>query len=225
MFTSIAPHYDFLNHLLSLNLDRRWRRVAARLALDGAAAPPRLLDLCTGTGDLALELARRSPQARIAGLDFVLPMLERLAAKTRRAGLAARIHPLCGDGFHLPYRDAAFDAVTVAFGLRNLSPVEPAIDEVARVLRPGGRFVILEFALPKRGLWARLYALYFFRVLPKIGKWISRTSAYTYLPASVAVFLEPPELSATLLRHGFAEAAWRPLAGGVLAVHVARRAK
>jgi demethylmenaquinone methyltransferase/2-methoxy-6-polyprenyl-1,4-benzoquinol methylase len=224
MFTSIAPHYDLLNHLLSLNLDRRWRRRTARTALEGLARP-RVLDLCTGTGDLALEIARRAPEAAIDGLDFVFPMLERMRRKVRRAGLDGRIRTVCGDGFHLPYRDGAFDAVTVAFGLRNLSPPDEAIDEVGRVLRPGGRFVILEFALPKRGLWARVYSFYFFRVLPKLGKWISGTSAYSYLPASVALFPEPPALSAMLEAHGFTDARRHPLAGGVLALHVAIRRK
>lgn len=223
MFTSIAPRYDLLNHLLSLNQDRRWRRVATHVALEGFDGP-RVLDLCAGTGDLALELAGRSDEARVVALDFVHPMLVRAAEKIRKAGAAERIRPICGDALRLPFRDHSFDLVTMAFGLRNLSPVESALEEAARVLRPGGRIVVLEFAMPERGLWRRLYAFYFFRILPKIGKWISGTSAYSYLPASVALFHEPKRLGEALERHGFADARRLALTGGVVAVHSARRA-
>ena len=223
MFGSITPRYDFLNHLLSLNLDRRWRRKAAELAFEGMTRP-RVLDLCAGTGDLAIELARRCAEARIVALDFVAPMLERARDKCRNAGLADRVLPLCGDALRLPFCDGAFDVVAVAFGLRNISPVEAALSEAARVIRPGGRLLILEFALPARGLWRRLYGFYFFRILPKIGRWISGTSAYSYLPASVALFPEPDRLGEMLGAFGFVEARWRPLAGGAVALHTARMA-
>jgi len=233
MFASIAPRYDLLNHLLSLNLDRRWRRTAAQMAFgvgrrDAAFSlldcpqPPRVLDLCAGTGDLAIELARHCPEAHVVALDFVKPMLDRGRAKSLRAGMGDRIHVLCGDAFQLPFRAHSFDVLAVAFGLRNLSPVEAALTEAARVIRPGGRLVILEFAMPARRLWRWLYGLYFFRVVPKIGRWISGTSAYSYLPASVALFLEPARLTETLGRLGFVDAQWRALAGGAAAVHVAR---
>ena len=220
MFSSIARHYDLLNHLLSLNLDRRWRRVAARAAVENLTRP-RVLDVCAGTGDLALELARQCPRASVVAVDFVVPMLERGRMKFRRAALDNRIRDLCGDALRLPFRDRSFDAMAVAFGLRNVAPVERALAEAARVLRPGGRLVILEFALPARGLWRRLYGFYFFRILPKIGRWISGTAAYSYLPASVALFPEPDRLRETLEQHGFVNAHWRPLAGGAVAIHVA----
>ena len=222
MFTSVAPQYDLLNHLLSLNRDHRWRRVATRAALEGLHSP-RVLDLCAGTGDLALEMARQCVGAKVVAADFVVPMLARAAEKIRRAGAAGRIAPLCADALYLPFRAASFDVVTMAFGLRNLSPVERALDEAARVLRPGGRIVILEFSMPLPGLWRRVYAFYFFRVLPKIGRWVSGTSAYSYLPASVALFHEPERLAEGLAQHGFVDAHWQPLTGGVVAVHSARR--
>jgi len=232
MFDSVAPRYDLLNHLLSLNLDRRWRRAATQAAfgtppaeadptrLDGRR-PLQVLDLCAGTGDLALELVRRSPAARVIALDFVEPMLQRSRARVQSLGLTDRIFPLCGDALQMPFRDGSFDLLTVAFGLRNLSPLERALDEAARVLRPGGRIVILEFALPTRGVWGWFYRFYFFRVLPRIGRWISGTSAYSYLPASVALFPEPAQWSTMLEGHGFVEARWRSLAGGAVALHTA----
>lgn len=222
MFGSIAHRYDLLNHLLSLNLDRRWRRRAARFVCNGHDSP-RVLDLCAGTGDLSLEVARRGAGARVVALDFVAPMLEIAAEKIERAGAGGRVVPVCGDGLCLPFRDGTFDALTVAFGVRNLSSLESGIAEMARVLRPGGRLAVLEFSLPKSGLWRRLYAFYFFRVLPKLGKRISGTSAYSYLPASVATFPEPAELSELLRRAGFEGTQWRSLAGGAVALHTARK--
>ena len=223
MFGAITPRYDLLNHLLSLNLDRRWRRKAAELAFEGLRRP-RVLDLCAGTGDLAIELARHCSDAWIVALDFVAPMLERARDKCRKVNLADRVHPLCGDALRLPFRDRTFDLLAVAFGLRNTSPIEAALSEAARVIRPGGRLLILEFSLPARGFWRRLYGFYFYRILPKIGRWISGTSAYSYLPASVALFPEPDRLREMLGRSGFVEAEWRPLAGGAVALHTARMA-
>lgn len=223
MFTAVAPRYDLLNHVLSLNLDRRWRRAAARTAFDGLERPF-ILDLCAGTGDLAIELAGHCPEARIVALDVAVPMLERARAKVRRAAVSGAILPLCGDALCLPFRDGSFDLLTVAFGLRNLSPLERALDEAARVIRPGGRLVALEFALPERGLWRRLYGFYFFRVLPRIGNWISGTSAYSYLSRSVAVFPAPQQLGELLESHGFVETHSQLLAGGAVALHSASRA-
>jgi demethylmenaquinone methyltransferase/2-methoxy-6-polyprenyl-1,4-benzoquinol methylase len=222
MFDAVAPRYDFLNHLLSLNQDRRWRRVAARRGLVGLARPV-VLDLCAGTGDLALELARVRCDAQIVALDFVAPMLARARSKIAAVGAAGRIAVACGDALRLPFGDNHFDLLTIAFGLRNLAPVDSALREMARVLRPGGRLVILEFALPEGGVWGRVYGFYLFRVLPLIGNWISGTSAYSYLPASVDRFPAPRPLQKVIEEAGFVEAQWQPLAGGVLAVHTAER--
>ena len=224
MFVSVAPDYDLLNHLLSLNLDRRWRRAAAQTAFDGLKRPF-VLDLCAGTGDLAVELAGHCPDALIVALDFATPMLERARAKIHRVGLPGLILPLCGDAICLPFRDGSFDLLTVAFGLRNLSPLERALDEAVRVIRPGGRLVALEFALPERGLWQHLYGFYLFHVLPRIGNWISGTSAYSYLPRSVSLFPTPQRLTKLLESHGFVEAESRLLAGGAVAIHTARTAR
>lgn len=234
MFTTVAPRYDFLNHLLSLNFDRRWRIRAAQAALEGFERP-HVLDLCAGTGDLALELARQSPQAHVVALDFVEPMLRRAAAKAQdiaRIGRIGHIGPIgsmrpmcfcCGDALQLPFPDGSFDALTVAFGLRNLSPIEGALGEMARVIRTGGRVVILEFALPQKGLWRRIYSFYFFRILPKVVRWISGTSAYSYLPASVILFPEPSRLSEMLGQQGLGSAQWKPLSGGTVGLYVASK--
>jgi len=221
MFRAIVPRYDLLNHLLSFGLDCLWRRAAARAALNGTARPL-VLDLCAGTGDLALEIARRCPGARVVALDFVPEMLEKAAEKSARRGLSGRIEPLCADALRLPFGAGVFDLVTMAFGLRNISPPEGALAEARRVLRPGGRLVVLEFALPARGVWRRLYSFYFFRILPRIGRLISGSSAYEYLPASVESFADPPRLRAMIEGQGFAGAEWRVLAGGAVALHRAR---
>jgi demethylmenaquinone methyltransferase/2-methoxy-6-polyprenyl-1,4-benzoquinol methylase len=223
MFASIAPRYDLLNHLLSLNLDRRWRRQAAHAVLDGLTNP-RILDLCAGTGDLALAIMRRNAATQLVALDFVHEMLRIGRTKIVRAGESGHITVVCGDALQLPFEAAGFDGLTVAFGVRNLSSVEGGLVEMARVLRAGGRLVILEFMLPRGGLWRRLYAFHFFRVLPQVGRWISGdSSAYNYLPESVAAFAEPEDLSEMIIGAGFEEATWRPLAGGAVALHTARR--
>ncbi|MBM3334090.1 bifunctional demethylmenaquinone methyltransferase/2-methoxy-6-polyprenyl-1,4-benzoquinol methylase UbiE [Candidatus Sumerlaeota bacterium] len=220
MFSSVASRYDLLNHLLSLDLDRRWRRKAAAVAFNGRT-PALVLDLCAGTGDMALALARQCDGAKIIALDFARPMLERARAKINEAGLADRLVAICGDALRLPFADHSFDLLTVAFGLRNVSPIEAALREAARVVRPGGQMVILEFALPPRGLWRRLYGFYFFHILPMIGRWISGTSAYAYLAESVALFPQPDGFRQLLAEHGFVNAQWRPLACGAVALHTA----
>ncbi len=224
MFASVAPRYDLLNHLLSLNLDRLWRRRLARWAAEAAPCGGReggfrILDVGAGTGDLSLALARQFPRAQITALDFVEPMLERLRGKTAKRREGGRIVAVCGDALQLPFADHSFDLVVSAFGVRNLSPVGDALREMARVLRPGGQLLILDFALPKYRLWAAVYRFYFFRILPKIGRWLSGTSAYTYLPASVALFAEPDQLAGMIRHEGFPDVQWRSMAGGAVAIH------
>ncbi|PYP72571.1 MAG: hypothetical protein DMD41_08490 [Gemmatimonadetes bacterium] len=219
MFTAIAPRYDFLNHLLSLNVDRRWRRAAvARLGWE--ARPDGVyLDLCAGTLDLAAALARaRGFRGRVLGADFVVPMLARGKAKAPRAV------PIAADALALPFPDASFDGALVGFGIRNLADLDAGIREVARVLRPGARFVVLEFATPRFAPLRAAFLFYFRRVLPAIGRAVSKhTDAYTYLPESVLAFPEPDALAGRLADGGFRDVAYDLLTGGICAVHYGTR--
>ncbi len=213
MFDRIAPRYDLLNHLLSAGIDVRWRR-AAVAALQ---APPgaRVLDLCTGTADLLMEALRRDGAARGWGLDFSSEMLTRAAGKLARAGMSPRARLVAGDAQSLPVRDGTFDGALVAFGIRNVPDPARALSEMRRVLRKGGRAVVLEFSMP-RGLLGLLYRTYARHVLPRVGGWISGDrGAYAYLPASVERFATPAELGALMQQAGFADVRWRPLTGGV----------
>lgn len=219
MFTAIAPRYDFLNHLLSLNMDRYWRRAAiARLGWERLPGG-RYLDLCSGTMDLAAALGNRNGFAgRIIGADFVHPML------VRGRGKSARVRPVTADTLALPFPESSFDGATVGFGVRNLADLEAGLREIARVLRPGSRLVLLEFTTPPRQPLRALYSFYFRRVLPTIGRLVSKhTTAYTYLPESVLAFPDPPALAERMEQAGFTEVEYRTLTGGICAVHVGTR--
>src|SRR5687767_4090126 len=203
MFDAIAPRYDLLNHVLSAGIDRRWRTRAIRsLHLTGRET---LLDVCTGTADVALQ-ARTDGAARVVGVDFAGGMLTLGQRKVEAAGEAGRITLVRGDAMRLPARDGSADAVTVAFGIRNVQRPEVACAEMARTLRPGGRLAILEFGVPRIPGVSALYLWYFRRVLPLIGRVISgHTGAYSYLPASVGTFPPPAEFMTILRQVGFAE--------------------
>ena len=230
MFTQIAPRYDLLNHLLSLQFDRLWRaRVASRLCYILARRDALVLDLCCGTGDLAFALARAG-NARIIGADFAHTMLVR--AKQKSAALAAGTSENSGvlvnffeaDALRLPFADASFDLVTTAFGFRNLSNYESGLREIHRVLKPGGTIAILEFTEPPEGLWGDLYRWYFCKVLPKIGGLISgQAAAYKYLPNSVARFFRPPELANLLSGVGYESVSFSVWTFGTVALHTAIR--
>lgn len=222
MFGAIAPRYDLLNHLLSLNTDRRWRRRAVDWLLEGRRPEGRFLDACAGTLDFAVELAsRRHFGGDVVGTDFALPMLER--GRSKAQGL--RLHPAAADALRLPFAAGTFDGVTVGFGVRNLADLEAGLREFHRVLRSGGRLVILEFATPGWRPFRDLYLFYFRRVLPRIGSWISgHGSAYDYLPASVMEFPEPERLANLLRSAGFQRVEWRTWTGGIVAVHRAETA-
>jgi demethylmenaquinone methyltransferase / 2-methoxy-6-polyprenyl-1,4-benzoquinol methylase len=221
MFTAIAPRYDFLNHLLSLNVDRSWRRTAvARLGWE-AKPDGTYLDLCAGTLDLAAELARREGfRGRVIGADFVVPML----ALGRDKAPPPRTVPVAADALALPFPAARFDGALVGFGVRNLVDLDSGLREAARVLKPGARLVILEFATPRLAPLRAIYLFYFRRILPAIGRLVSKhRDAYTYLPESVLAFPEPEALSQRLTAAGFSRVRFERLTGGICAVHYGTR--
>ncbi|MDQ6636145.1 MAG: ubiquinone/menaquinone biosynthesis methyltransferase [Gemmatimonadota bacterium] len=222
MFEQIAPRYDLLNHLLSLNIDRRWRRRALHELAWRRAPEGDYLDLCAGTLDMGAALVReRGFRGFIVGADFAIPMLQAGTGKAPRSALAAVV----ADAQQLPLRDASVDGVMVAFGIRNVASLDAALLEVHRVLAPGGSFVILEFTTPRARLLRMLYHLYFHRVLPIVGGVISgHRSAYHYLPESVAHFPSEPELAERMTFAGFREVRYESLTLGIAAIHVARRA-
>ena len=216
MFAAIAPRYDLLNHLLSLNIDRAWRRMAVdRLGWEGHAGL--YLDGCAGTLDLAAELAGRPGFAgRVVGADFAAPML-RLGAGKLGEG---KVRVAAADALDLPFRDAVFEGATVGFGLRNLADLDGGLRELRRVLRPGARLVVLDFSTPPSAPVRALYHLYFRRVLPVVGRLISgHPTAYAYLPASVAQFPAPQALAGRMAEAGFRDCGYRLLTGGIAAIH------
>jgi demethylmenaquinone methyltransferase / 2-methoxy-6-polyprenyl-1,4-benzoquinol methylase len=222
MFDAIAPRYDFLNHFLSLGIDRRWRKRAIR-ALN-LTANDVLLDVCTGTADVALEARQRGVQ-RVVGVDFAGAMLAIGRAKVRAAGEGDRIELVRGDAANLPVTTASVDAVTIAFGIRNVQRPELACAEVARVLKPGGRLAILEFGVPRIPGISTLYLWYFKYLLPRLGRAVSgHNAAYSYLPASVGSFPPPAEFVTILRQTGFMEVQAVPFTFGIVYLYAARRA-
>jgi len=219
MFSGIAKRYDFLNHLLSGNIDRRWRRiVATRVAEKLGSSSATVLDVACGTGDLAVVLFENTG-ARVVGTDFCRPMLEIAAGKT-----AKRIPLIEGDALQLPFREGSFDVVTIAFGLRNLASVEGGLAELRRVLKPGGWAVVLEFSKPTNAMLRPVFGLYFRKVLPLMGGLISGSpTAYSYLPVSVQKFPDQRQLSLLMQRAGFDHVGFENLTGGVAALHMGRR--
>jgi demethylmenaquinone methyltransferase/2-methoxy-6-polyprenyl-1,4-benzoquinol methylase len=218
MFSSIAPRYDLLNHLLSLNIDKRWRRRAIRV-LGWERAPSGLyLDLCAGTLDVAAELANQTGfRGRVVGADFAEPMLSAGLAKVAGQPVA----PVAADALALPLEDEACDGAIVAFGVRNLADLDAGLREVSRILAPGARFVILEFSTPRLAIVRAAYNLYFHHLLPRIGAWISgNRGAYRYLPESVSRFPSMSELAERMRAAGFVDVQWETLTFGIAAVHV-----
>ncbi len=221
IFSEIAPRYDLLNHVLSLNIDRRWRRKAiARLGVEGDQAG-RYLDLCAGTMDVAAEISRLPGfRGMVIGADFAEPMLRAGTEKIR----GSRIAPVAADAVQLPIASGQLAGAIVSFGIRNVAGLDESLREAFRVLAPGGRFVILEFSTPRVRVLRALYQLYFHQVLPLIGRLISgHRTAYQYLPRSVANFPVEEELARRMEAAGFTKVSWSSLSFGVAAIHVGER--
>jgi demethylmenaquinone methyltransferase/2-methoxy-6-polyprenyl-1,4-benzoquinol methylase len=221
MFAGIAHRYDFLNHFLSASVDRYWRKHAVQrvASLIHSQAFPRCLDVCSGTGDLALDL-HRYLKADVVASDFCHPMLTRSKAKTVAKGFQSFVQTVEADALVLPFPDRSFDSVTVAFGLRNLADPERGLAEMRRVLRDGGAVVVLEFSKPVVPVFRHLFNFYFRYILPRLGAAISGDgSAYQYLPDSVRRFPAQEELARLLRSTGFDEVEYRNLTGGVAALH------
>lgn len=223
MFDRISPKYDALNHLLSLNIDKVWRRKTAR---EVAKCQPRtILDLATGTADLAIAMAKRNPQAHIIGMDISEKMLEIGKTKIASQGHENQIELHLGDAADLPFENQSFDAVTVAFGVRNFEDLDKGLSEISRVLKPNGQAVILEFSMPERFPVKQVYRLYFRHILPKIGQVVSKdASAYSYLPASVERFPKPKDFQQMLVNHGLTHCDARKLSFGIAMLYTATKA-
>jgi len=221
MFAEIAPRYDFLNHFLSVAIDRHWRKVAvarAAVSLKGKSNPI-CLDLCSGTGDLAIEM-NRALSVPVVASDFCHPMLIRGLEKARIARQDNAIPFIEADSLVLPFGKETFDVTTVAFGLRNLEDTEEGLKEMKRVLKPGGTVLVLEFSRPVLPVFRQLFEFYFHHILPHIGALISgQTSAYRYLPTSVRRFPAQRELAVIMESVGFKDVGYRNLSGGIAALH------
>lgn len=222
MFDRIAPKYDLLNHTLSASIDRLWRRRVVRIVR--RCRPQRILDVATGTGDLAIDLARRIPGVQVLGVDLSEKMLDEARRKVAARGLDGRIVLDAGDAEHLALGDASVDVATVAFGVRNFGDLEAGLRELSRVIRPGGRAVVLEFSRPGNPLFRRLYEFYTYRILPRIGGMVSHDRrAYEYLPASVGEFPAPEEFMRMMAGAGFRNCRARSQSFGIAQIYIGER--
>jgi demethylmenaquinone methyltransferase / 2-methoxy-6-polyprenyl-1,4-benzoquinol methylase len=220
MFDGIAPKYDLLNHLLSLNVDKAWRR---RVVHTVPATSGPILDVCTGTGDLAFEYDRAAGgRVEIVGADFSGEMLTRAVEKSRRRGSGARVRLVQADAQQLPFADDAFEVVAVAFGLRNVTDIDRGLAEMTRVCRPGGRVAVLEFSRPRHWLFGRAYRAYFRHVLPLVGQLFSRSGdrAYVYLPASVMEFPDGEALVERMRAAGLRDVTFTSFTLGIATLYV-----
>jgi demethylmenaquinone methyltransferase/2-methoxy-6-polyprenyl-1,4-benzoquinol methylase len=219
MFDEIAPRYDLLNRLLSFGVDRRWRRVAVRQLV--IPAHGHALDVATGTGDVALEIARQTdPSVRIVGADFTQGMLVLGREKVAASVYAGRIEMVNAPCEALPHPDGTFDGATIAFGIRNVVDRERGLQEMTRVLKPGGRVVVLEFATPQNWLFRNIYLCYFHQLLPRLGGMLSRRSAYQYLPESVQEFPDRQTFLKMMGEAGLTAPRHIDLTGGIAVVYV-----
>ena len=220
MFDRISPKYDRLNHLLSLNIDKTWRKKTAKAV--AKSQPETILDLATGTADLAIALAKYNPQTHIIGLDISEKMLAIGKEKVKKQGLENQIDLRLGDAAALSFESQFFDAVTVAFGVRNFEDLQQGLSEICRVLKPNGQVYILEFSMPERFPIKQAYQLYFKQILPKIGKQVSKDDwAYSYLPESVERFPKPVDFTRTLSLYGFSKGTVQRFGFGIATLYSA----
>ncbi len=221
MFGGIARFYDLLNRVLSLNVDRYWRWVLARNVRPGKGV---VLDLASGTLDVAIAIRRRFPHVLVPALDFCLPML-RLGQPKLKGPNREAIMPVGADAKHLPLADNSVDCITIAFGIRNIIPREEAFAEMLRVLRPGGRACILEFGSGQERIWGGIYNFYLHRILPRMGKLVSRDkAAYTYLADTITAFPKAEILRAEMEQAGFVNTSFERLTGGIVCLHLGEKA-
>jgi len=217
MFNSISGNYDFLNHFLSLGIDVRWRKKAIKLLKE--VSPKQILDVATGTGDFAIATLSLNPD-KVIGIDISEGMLEVGKTKMKERGLDSKIELRLGDSENLPFPENKFDAVIVAFGVRNFENLEKGLAEMLRVLRPGGKLVVLEFSKPRSFPFKQIYNFYFRFILPKIGKMVSKdAAAYTYLPESVQAFPDGNDFISILSRLGYKNTACKPLTFGISSLY------
>jgi demethylmenaquinone methyltransferase/2-methoxy-6-polyprenyl-1,4-benzoquinol methylase len=221
MFNNISRHYDFLNHFLSLGIDRGWRKKA--IAILKPLKPQEILDVATGTGDFALQALDLKP-LKVTGVDISEGMLEVGRKKIKQRGFSSQVELLQGDSENLGFEENKFDAVIVGFGVRNFENLEKGLTEILRVMRPGAMLVVLEFSKPKTFPFRQLYNFYFRAILPKLGRLISKDkSAYTYLPESVEAFPDGKEFENILRKVGFKDTTCEPLTFGVSSIYTARK--
>jgi demethylmenaquinone methyltransferase/2-methoxy-6-polyprenyl-1,4-benzoquinol methylase len=222
MFDRISPNYDQLNHLLSLNTDKLWRQKTAKEVAQ--SRPKTILDLATGTADLAIEIAKRNPEAHIIGMDISKKMLEIGESKIKEQHLENQIDLHLGNAARLPFPNNSFDAVTVAFGVRNFEDLEHGLTEIYRVLKPNGIVFILEFSMPEKPPIKQIYRLYFKHILPKIGKIVSKEpTAYSYLPNSVERFPKPQNFMQLLAEHNLKNKETKQLSFGIAMLYLAAK--
>ncbi|MDE6344453.1 MAG: bifunctional demethylmenaquinone methyltransferase/2-methoxy-6-polyprenyl-1,4-benzoquinol methylase UbiE [Muribaculaceae bacterium] len=222
MFDSIAPAYDFMNRAMTLGVDRTWRRKAVEVAAQDS--PANILDLATGTADLAIALAQRIPGATITGADLSERMIEAGRAKVDKAGLGDRVNLQVADGMHLPMPDATFDCITIAYGIRNFASMLDGYREMWRVLRPGGRVVVLELSTPTNPVALGLYHIYTRTLIPAVGRLLSRDRrAYSYLPESVRAVAQGTDMTALMTKAGFTDATFRRLTLGSCTIYTATK--
>lgn len=221
MFGGIARFYDLLNRVLSLNVDRYWRWVLARNVRPGKGV---VLDLASGTLDVAIAIRKRFPHVTVPALDFCLPML-RLGQPKLKGSNREAIMPVGADAKHLPLADNSVDCITIAFGIRNIIPREEAFAEMLRVLRPGGRACILEFGSGQERIWGGIYNFYLHQILPRMGKLVSRDkAAYTYLADTITAFPKAEILRAEMEQAGFVNTSFERLTGGIVCLHLGEKA-